>query len=302
MKQILLAVLWLHSIAAIACDACGASAGNQGLGLLPQQYKYYAALQYQYRSFSTMHEAEGSQAATVSSEQYRTTQLWGRVSLSNRIMLFAFVPYQMNLRTEALNTVQYSGVGDVSVIANGVVVKPKCDAQFSHTLLAGAGIKMPTGKHDAINAETGMHILNMQPGTGSWDMMFNANYTLSYHQMGINSEIVYTATTANKAAYKYGDRVLGTLLYFYRIQKQKWSVIPQAGIRYEYALHDYDNYYRKWLNEETGGSTIYGSLSIQAFCGHIGAQVACYIPASQNYAQGRVNARQRLDAGIFILF
>ncbi|MBS1771342.1 MAG: hypothetical protein JST82_00690 [Bacteroidetes bacterium] len=304
MKRLMLASIMLCSYAASACDACGSSGGSQAVGLLPQYYRHFAGVQYQYRSFNSMHDAENKATTSHSQEQYQIIQLWGKAAISKRVMLFGFMPYTMNTRAESNATTHYSGLGDASVITNVMLLKSSASSAslITHILFAGVGIKAPTGKHDVINTETGDRLLNIQPGTGSWDILSNVNYTLLFKKMGVNTEASYTVTNPNKQDYKYGNRLSAAMLYFYKWQKKDWSVIPQAGMRYEYTLHDYDNYSRKWLNEETGGSIMFGSLGLQAYYKHYGFQLSYYTPLVQNYAQGNVTATTRSDIGVLILF
>ncbi len=305
MKQILCcAVLLMGSIAASACDACGcgASSCNLGLGILPQFYRNFAGIQFQNRSFSSLHEAnESGTPAQASDEQYQTIQVWGRYGLSKRVQLFAFFPYQVNTQTTGGATARTSGIGDVSVLGMVKLVN-KFGKKANHTLFTGMGIKAPTGQYKGTTTRDAEGLPNMQPGTGSWDFMANANYTLSYGNKGINAEAAYTFTTANKYNYKYGDRLSSTLAGFWRKGIKNWTLLPSAGVKYEYTLHDYDNYARKWLNEETGGSIMYGTMGMQVYYKQAGLQLNMDLPLAQNYAGGNVSARYRANAGLLFMF
>ena len=142
----------------------------------------------------------------------------------------------------------------------------------------------------------------MQPGTGSWDFMVNANYTLSHRKVGLNADAAYTFTTVNKESYKYGNRFNAGLIAFYSLKVKSVNIIPQAGLRYDYTLHDYDNYDRKWLNDQSGGYMCFASAGVQAYYKKTGARFTYQLPLSQHYGAGYVTAQQKLDAGIFLLF
>lgn len=305
MKHILCWLLVLYGTAATACDVCGASGSSQGLGILPQFYRHFAGVQYQYRSFSSTHPGLTEQSAREhTQEQYNTVQLWGRANVGKRLQLFAFVPFMSNTRhfEERNATSNYHGLGDVSALANVAIIKTADSNRVRHMLLAGAGIKAPTGKRYSQNAQTDDGILNIQPGTGSWDALLNANYTLRYALWGLNAEASYTLTTANKEDYKYGNRLGTSLQAFYWLRAGSFTILPQAGLRYEYTLHDYDNYTRKWLNEQTGGNMLFATAGAQVYYKQLGLQFSYFIPVHQYYAAGYVTAGQRIDAGIFFLF
>lgn len=303
MKQILCcAMLLLGSIAAKACDVCGASSGNQGLGILPQFYRNFAGLQYQYRSFSSLHDQhETGMPRQSSDEQYQTIQAWGRYGIGNRVQLFAFVPYHINTQTvSGVNTTQ-SGIGDVSVLAMVKLVNSG-EGNTTHLLFAGGGLKAPTGLYTGTTTRDRDGLPNMQPGTGSWDFMANANYTISHGNTGINAEAAYTFTTPNGDNYKYGDRLSGAAMGFYRKNAGNWILMPALGVKYEHTLHDYDNYARKWLNDQTGGNMLYGTAGMQVYHNRMGLQLNMDLPLAQHYAGGNVNARYRVVSGLLFMF
>jgi hypothetical protein len=289
--------------AAYACDVCGCSAGSQGLGMLPQFYKHFIGLQYQNRSYDAMHPGlTETSAREASADNYTTVQAWGRFQPTEHLQLFAFIPYQHNVqKPEGKPTTIQSGLGDITVIANAIVIKKSDSAGNAQLLLVGGGIKLPTGRHNGtLPNNTGLP--EAQPGTGSWDFVLNTNYTIKYRSVGINAEATYTLTTANKEDYKYGNRLSGALRAFYAKQLGDVTVMPQLGGRYEFALHDYDDYGRKWLNEQTGGQVVYATAGLQAFYKKIGMQIGYNYPLSQQYAQGNVTVNPQFDAGIFLLF
>lgn len=284
-----------------ACNSCGSSSGGQSLGLLPAMQKHFAGLQFQQKGFKSIHPAliEG-RPAEKSEEVYTTLQLWGRYQLSKRVQLFGFVPYQYNLQYKSETTTSINGWGDVTLLAN-IAVLSKTKGIIRHTLLAGGGIKAPTGKRDSISLNDKNGLPNMQPGSGAWDFVVNANYTMQSGKWGANAEGSYTFTTTSKDSYKYGNKLSAGMLAFYRIAKGPFIILPQAGFRCEYALHDYDNYKRKWLNEQTGGYQLFLNSGLQAYYKRAGLQLGYMFPLAQNYAAGNVTINTAINAGVFLL-
>jgi hypothetical protein len=283
---------------AAACDVCGCSSGNQGLGLLPQFSGHFVGIQYTYGSSLSDHPALFENGQTEHSAQYyNTLQLWGRYQLGKRVQLFAFVPYVSNTNNEG-SSMRTTGFGDASVLANISLLQRANGRQL---LLAGAGVKLPTGAYHGITDADRQGLPNMQTGTGSYDFLVNANYTWRQRSLGFNADASYTFTTVNKARFKYGNKLNSSALAFYWIERGKFRLVPQAGFRFEYTLHDYDNYDRKWLNEQSGGYMGFVSAGAQAYVGKLGFKAMLHVPVLQDYATGYVTAGPRFESGLFFL-
>lgn len=305
MKHVLTILALTLSMQAGACDVCGCSASNQYLGILPQFQWNFAGIQYQHSSFSSVHPSlfEGWPDEHAQ-DYYNTIQAWGRYNVGRRLQVFLFVPYQYNIDHADTATSSSSGLGDISFLVNRIMIKDKGSAGgWGHQLIAGGGLKMPTGHHNGITTPDRLGLPNLQPGTGSWDFMINANYTLRHNKQGLNLDAAYTLTTANKDNFKYGNRLNAGLLWYYALKfKGGFSLLPQAGLRYQYTLHDYDNYSKKWLNEQSGGYLSFGDVGLQAYYKRLGIRLDCQLPLAQHYGNGYVSAKQKTEAGIFILF
>ncbi len=287
-----------------ACELCGCSASSQYLGILPEFYKQFIGVQYQYTSFTAKQPSLMDPSDNESAYEFNSTyQVWGRYYIGNKVQLFGFLPYHMNTGADGGTAIKTNGIGDASVLGNIVVFRRDADtAVWKQTLLAGGGVKLPTGKYTGVTTLDEQGLPNVQAGTGSWDFIVNANYTIRYQKVGLNADASYTMTTANKVDYKYGNRLNTGLLAFYWWQKNNVSLLPQAGVRYEYTLHDYDNYEHKWLNESSGGNIVFATAGVQAYIKRYGAKVMYSIPVSQHYANGDVTVQPRLETSLFFLF
>lgn len=287
-----------------ACDVCGCSASNQYLGILPNASQHFIGLQYQYNSFKSNHPSLfENRPDEQGRDDYNTLQLWGRYNIGKRIQAFAFLPYRLNVHREDSVRTQTAGIGDISFLVNAVIIKEDAtNHNWKHQLLAGGGVKLPTGKYAGITALDRQGLPNMQAGTGSWDFLVNANYTVRHNKIGANLDAAYTITLPNSEDYKYGNRFNAGLLGFYTLKAGKATLLPQAGLRYEYTLHDYDNYTRRWLNEQSGGYLCFATAGIQAYYDRFGARLIYQLPVAQDYGAGYVTAQHKIDAGIFFLF
>jgi hypothetical protein len=287
-----------------ACTICGCSASNQYLGILPQSKTSFVGIQYQFRAFNSTHIPEaGETIAKTSVENYHSIQLWGRYNVSERIQLFAFVPYITNERLESGGKSSVSGLGDATILINYRVLGANCTGKkWKHNLLAGGGVKLPTGKYDSYSIKYNEGLPNMQPGTSSYDFVVNTNYTLQHNNTGLNTDLSYMITTSNADKYKFGNRLNAGLNAFYTIQIKQFKLIPLLCARFEIAGCDYDNYSLGVKNDMSGGNQLYASVGIQAYYKKIGVQTMLLKPAMQHYAGGMVSNKYKAEVGIYFLF
>jgi len=284
----------------MACEACGCAASNPYFGLLPQTQTNFIGIQYIDRRFNTDVQHEGSSLVESAKEHYQTFQVWGRVHITKRIQLIGYLPYSINTQHEEgehANTIK--GPGDATIIVNYKLVN-KEDCSWRQTLLVGGGAKLPTGNYSTQSVESGETLPNMQPGTNSWDFVANANYTVKRNAVGVNVDGSYTATTANKADYRFGNRVSLGSSAFYQLQANQVSILPLAGVRYDHAAKDYLYYSSRTMDNDGGGWQLFASQGVQAYYKRTGIQLMCYEPISQNYISGFVKTKFRAEAGFIV--
>jgi hypothetical protein len=291
-----------YAQACMACDICGCGGSSQYLGILPQNQWNFAGILYQYAGYASSHpSAYQGRPYENSADRYNTIQAWGRYRMGSKYQLFAFAPYHYNLHTANDGSTVSSGVGDVSAMLNRIVINTD-RGRWTHLLQGGAGIKLPTGIYTGITTADREGLPNIQPGTGAWDILTNANYTITYGKYGANADASYRFTTPNKYRYKYGNRLSTGITGFYTLNPGRFTIMPQAGIRYEYALHDYDNFSRKWLNEQSGGYICYASAGLQSYYKRLGIKAVWQQAFCQHYGSGYVTAQSKLETGILWLF
>ena len=303
MKRIFLLLTTFSAISAHACNTCGCAASNQYLGILSQLPGNFIGLQYSYRWYESYHDGT-EPGKPPGREYYQQAQLWGRYKAGKRIQLFAFLPYQYNTKLEGGTRTTLSGIGDAMVMANVQLLRPKttCSA-WRHYLQAGGGIKAPTGAYNNMVLGSGDLLApSMQAGTGSWDFMANANYTLQHGAWGLNGEGTYTVTKPNHQDYKYGNRVSGGLQAFHQWQQKTLRILPAVGLRYEQSVQDYDNYTARSKAAYTGGYMMYATAAIRIYNRHLGAELGYNQPVAQHYGDGLVASKGKVEAGIIYLF
>jgi hypothetical protein len=289
----------VSTLTAAACDVCGGGGSIQGLGLLPQFSGHFAGLQLLHSATSSRHPSlfEGK-PDEESSQRYTTVQAWGRYQLSKKIQLVGFLPYVSNQNRNPVLSTQ-SGIGDAVLMANIAIPLDRKTDTKNKLLLVGAGVKLPSGKYNGTTTDASP---SLQTGSGSWDFTGNLNYTRRYSRWGYNADLSYLLTTANREQYKFGNRLGTAGFVFYQANVRSFRIMPQAGLRAEYALHDYDHYGKKWLNEQSGGTVAFASAGVQVYFKKIGLRSLVYLPFYQHLSAGYVHQAARTEAGIFILF
>ncbi|MCB0697583.1 MAG: hypothetical protein KDC07_09480 [Chitinophagaceae bacterium] len=304
MKKIAFLIALSTSVSQVfACSVCGCSASNQYLGILPQSKSSFIGTQYQYRVFNSNHvNTTGDNSSNISKDHYSTVQLWGRYNISKKVQAFAFIPYIYNEQVENSAYTKSNGVGDVTVLINYRILATKdISTNYLHNLLIGGGIKLPTGKYDGDAVKKYDEMPNMQPGTGSFDFIGNANYTVQHNKNGVNVDVSYTATTANVDDYKFGNRLSAGCMVFRTMKSGDNNIIPQFGFRYDINSIDYNNYYWSIKNTASGGHILYTALGVQYFHKRIGCQFKFSLPIAQHYADGKVQNKYNSEAGLYVL-
>ncbi|HTF19386.1 MAG TPA: hypothetical protein VK658_15000 [Chryseolinea sp.] len=299
---VLLAILSLTSSDANACDVCGCSLGGNYFGILPLYNKNFVGLRWSEAKFHSYITATQNLSAQESDDTYQKVELWGRYYLTRRIQLFAFIPYVYNNMEGTDQNVYAEGLGDISVVANYVVLNTaNGGSDFKHILLVGGGIKIPTGKFDLVDQGKIIN-RNFQMGTGSVDFIANAVYTLRYKQAGINFETGYKINTRNRGDYRFGNQYRASAQVFYWQKFGLLSLLPHAGIYFEQAaMHQAGDI----LQTNTGGEAWLASGGMDFYIKRFTLGLNCQVPVSQHYNSddsAEITSKSRVTATLIYNF
>lgn len=296
---ILSAGLLLSVFTASACDICGCSSGSAFTGILPQFNRHFIGLRYTYRSFITTHPTTDGSRLT-SREQFHSTDLWGRFYPHKRVQLFAVLPVNHFSQTESGTKRETTGLGDVQLFVNYAIIQTpdSSTADLRHTLLAGGGLKLPTGENNAMRNGERLN-QNLQPGTGSWDAVLNVIYTLRYKKWGMNLDANGRINTTNNQGYKFGSRINGSAKFFYWAKYRNWSFLPQLGVLADYGAKDADQGARLL---ETGGFSVMGTAGMDVYFKRYIAGFTFQQPISHHLATGAIQPFQRYSVNLAFLF
>ena len=257
MRALLLGFFLLAAPLARACDICGCFMGitpydNQSGFMLMHRYRIfngYQALGQSHSLFPSgsrwltptggLNSDNGYQHAhngdPTDFEAYRVVELRGKYFLSRRVELNAFVPFLMNTEQANGNTLNLSGMGDVTVFAGYHLIRAIETAGVQSRLIAGGGLKLPTGDFRRANAAGQRYQLLTQAGTGTTDSFFYATYIAGYRGFGLSLTPSYRRSLrANAFQNELAPSFSGFANLFYRFALgPNWQVYPSAQFYYE---------------------------------------------------------------------
>lgn len=274
------------------CDACGCSASGGGMGFSSMLNKNFVGLRYFYQSYSSR-DGIFNNSPWVD-ENFNTVQLWARVPVFKNFQVSALVPYHFHNRELTTGEESIKGMGDITVLGLYTVYQTHKDSTvFVHTLQAGAGIKAPTGSYDA--NDKGTVNPSFQLGTGAWDYLVAAEYVIKHRNMGFNTMVNYAFKTENKDHYQFGNQFNYAGTFFYVVENNDFTLVPQAGFAGEvYATN-------RQYNEDvpdTAGDILFGKVGLEAGTGRMSVGINAMLPINQNLTGGRVEANYRWSVNL----
>lgn len=235
-----------------ACDACGASISPGYQGILPQFSRHFVGVRYQFRYFSSRGLADPNGAIT-NHEYFHSWNIYARLSPHKRVQVFINAPVNYYLQHDKGKGVvrDLAGPGDIWTYCQYQLIRtPDSSKALSrHLLMAGVGIKLPTGRYNLYDT-LGIFDRNMQLGTGSWEALMGMNYTGRWNKWGLNIESNAKISTLNPDKYLYGHQVNLSTKGFYWGKVKNTSYLLSAGIQYDFRSRDH--YLQQYL-PTTGG-------------------------------------------------
>lgn len=281
-----------------ACDICGCAASSFSLGYLPGNARHFVGVRSNFRTFNTTHPPSLGIIEPNSKEQFLTSDLIGRWAINRRWQVIGVIPFVSNWQQpEGRNQLTVSGLGDLTLLGNYVFINNTDSLQklYKQTGTMGGGIKFPTGNSD----NTSINNRNMLPGSGSWDFVVQANYSIQKGSWGFQSENSFTYRGENQEQFRFGHAFQSTDLIFFRWkQNQSITWVPQLGVNFNHSLSDRVN------NQETalsfnGGTLFQAQASGLILIQNWGIQVAGLVPIYQELANGYVKQNFQLKAGVY---
>jgi hypothetical protein len=240
-----------------ACDNCGCF-----MGITPYDNQSSIGIFYRYRPFSgykiadqppeffpegrlaaplsVLHDPQGNSAGTdavYSSsdyEIYNVYELRAKYFIHQRVELNLIIPYNENKIRYNDDITRLKSTGDISLLAGYHLVRQiEVENKIQQRLVMGAGIKLPSGKHDFRDEDNTRYNFLLQPGTGSLDYLFYLNYMAAGSRLGLGISSVFKVSTYNDYSQKFTNSNNTNLSIFYKLYKGNWQLIPSAQLYYE---------------------------------------------------------------------
>jgi hypothetical protein len=138
--------------------------------------------------------------------------LTGRTTLIASAPVYTHRSYEVGHLFSLTEDYKTSGLGDTLVGARHALV-----AGPSWSLVVGAGLELPTGEYRLVapSALFDVGILDpmLQPGSGSWDVLLNAqaSHRLTTSGLDLTAAASYQINTTNPLDYSFGDDAIASL-------------------------------------------------------------------------------------------
>lgn len=270
------------------CDACGCSASGGSMGFASMLNANFVGIRYFNQHYQT---TDGLYTNSPwYTEHFNTLQAWARIPILENFKVSVLVPYHFHERETEKELQSISGIGDITLLGMYRLYQTHQDSTIVvHTLQMGAGVKLPTGSFDQANS--GSVNPSFQLGTGSWDYLFNLEYTLKRKRFGLNTMLNYIAKGENSKTYRFGNQFnyAGTFFYLYE-NEQEFSIAPQLGISGEkYAAN---SQYHQEIRF-TAGDVVFGKFGVEVGKKKFSFGTNIMWPMNQNLSNGRVEAKSR---------
>ena len=294
-KCLLAVVLFIATAgAASACNACGGAAIGGGSSLLEQSSSNLIGIGFGHQGFKQdLHDRSVT-------DNFNQVTLWGKVKLLNDVFLKINIPYGINNRNDGENKHSLKGLGDLRISAEYIIINSfeNNEMNIKNRLAIGSGIKAPSGKN-AILEDGWIIPTNFNIGTGSWDFLFNTNYTITGGEAGANIDLNYRLTTKNESRIKSGNQLTADVFGFYKLTAGKVTLIPFAGA---YAESVGENKINEFPEYGTGGFGLFSKTGAEVYLNNVGCSAQYKIPLINYYGDNATIATPRVDFNLFYKF
>ncbi|MFL5762300.1 MAG: hypothetical protein ACJ77K_00050 [Bacteroidia bacterium] len=319
---------------AFACDFCGCFMGitpydNQSNIALIYRYKMYSGYSGMQQNHYMFHKdyvssspnsilvhpgnynnlKHGSPGADESAprqylqsdyELYTAAELRAKVFVHPRTELGLIVPFLINESRTGDEIQQVKSAGDVTLMIAYHLLEKTLTEKTQHRLIAGYGIKLPTGNFD-MTAEDGDRIdFLLQPGTGSLDHLFYLNYIIAGKKLGASLNTAYKLNGPNHNGERVSNSSTSYLNVFYKFRQAKQlKIFPSVQLYHEYCGGVYDNGVYEpgtTMNDLTGG------VGLDIFYKQLALNASWHLPVWEQQFDGNLTQAGKFMIGITFSF
>ena len=246
--------LLVISLSSFSCDICGSY-----MGITPYNSKNTISFLHRYRIFNGYKDYQSHSQffpvgaykinhalpvdSSYATKAYSSKDFESYKIFELRLKYFVFKRFEINTFLPLLNNTSKSndvyssntGIGDVSILLGYHLITPKNEAKTKHKLVAGFGIKLPTGNHFAHDSHSNRLPFEMQAGTGSYDVLLNLNYLIMTKKWGVNISGSFKNNGTNNYKEHLAASTTNFASVFYKIPLNKIVLYPSVQLNYEYS-------------------------------------------------------------------
>lgn len=282
-----------------ACDACASFSNSLSLGVMPLLKNNVVTTRYNFSRFNTIPFAYSE---VVNKEATHSWDIEARFKINKRFQITGSLPYNYFRQYGDFGKAELYGIGDFSILGSIIILNKnnKDFGKISHLLLANGGIKLPVGVTNLKDGTDKLYNPRMQPGTGSLDYLFGANYIVKYNKNSLVFEVSGKINTMNDEKYQMGNLYRSVLRYSRWLSFDQSNLLLNLGLSRSVITDDYsksDLYHamhgRKELGLSCGTDLFYKKTVI-----NINYEMPFYKIERQN----SINNLYRLSIGLGISF
>lgn len=280
----------------------------------PNNYRFFPNSNPNARAEHVPENEEGTQfnRSEKDFEFYQTVELRGNYAISQKVNLQVIVPFNsssvyfgnVSLYNGALSPIVKkdsaygtSGLGDIILMTD--YVKTYVTGNVKHIFKPGFGLKLPSGSVSHKHNEGNVLSYDLQPGTGSLDFLFRANYLVTNDKWGVDLFTNYRLCTRSYSQMKFGNRFNVSSFFYYTIKVKELKFLPRMGLYAEAALQD--TYAEKTL-AQTGGHTVFYQFGMDFMVGKFVFQTIFQKPFHEKLNGDMQGNAGRLALGLIFNF
>lgn len=301
LTTLLLTVLTITGYGQSCCSGGVPISSNLGLPW-SEEYRLQFSVSYDLNLLNTL--KDGTERLEGNSRKRLTHTALFQVgyAVSKRIALDLLIPYVRQERElqpiGVPSTFDYSqGIGDVVALVK---------YRFLDNYQVGLGLKLPTGSTEEAGSNGVFLNADMQPGSGSWDVIywFSGKQGLKIRpSSSLGLAVTYRATGDNKSylgneTYSFGNEFQSTINYSDQILLGSLVLSPYLGLRYRTVSFDEINGSQV---PSTGGAWLFVRPGVfYSITPKITLQTVVDVPIYSNLEGTQVTPTSRFNFSLFI--
>lgn len=313
-KAIMMLCCMAISFSAISCDICG-----NFMGITPYNNRNSISFLHRYRVFNgyrnyqqqshffptsaykVMHGTNPLDSVVIKNyskqdfESFKIFELRLKYFVLSKLELNVFVPFTNNKSkiNDVYNT--HVGLGDISFNAGYHIIKPKLDKRMAHKLLAGLGIKLPTGNFYVHDKNSNRMPFEMQAGSGTYDGFCYLNYVVTSKKIGASVNLTYKMNGTNIYKEHLANSTTDFASVFYKITYKSFILFPSVQANYEFTKGLSVN---KQLIKASGINTLLLGPGFDVYYKSFSLNTSWQFTVCEQIADGELKSAGRINVGI----